>query len=114
MSLFKRQAPIPLRPPADFALEQAFARFQAARDTSAIELRDAVRAYVDDAKTRQQTPEQVIIDLKKIADRAGLARALVPHSSSISMARLRDPYTCAVTWCIERYFESGRFKSNSD
>ena len=111
MSFLKRQVRSSATSRADLALEHAFARFQAIRDASVADLRDAVRAYVDDAKTRRQTPEQVIIGLKKIADRVGLAKALVPHSSSV--AKSRDAYTSAVTWCIERYFEDGRFRLNS-
>src|SRR5438105_3209738 len=76
-------------------------------NATAHNLRDLICDYVDAAKAAGLKPEQVIIEVKRIAAEAGWHRRLVfddsPGSASSDNGGLVQDIT---TICIERYFSS--------
>jgi hypothetical protein len=88
---------------ADDALGRAFARLNQYPTKASNALREAICDFVDRAKARGESPERVIIALKTIAHRSGVAAWRTPTTSGVNGNY--DALTDAVTWCIERYYE---------
>ena len=104
MSFKDKHLPQRVEPNADVALERAFALAERAPSTGETVLRNAVWAFVDEAKARNDPPEQVIVGLKKIARRVGFSGSPTRDRADKLMADREDVLARAVTWCIERYF----------
>ena len=69
-------------------------------------VRDAVCAYVDEAKRRGWTIERVIIAVKTMAERdAGPLRRALKDPGRRTQAE--QQINRAITWCINHYFGSG-------
>ena len=97
-------------PTADVALERAFAFVEPSRPESTSELRDAVCAYVDAERARAEPAERIIVSIKAIAERARVTASQSRRASPLSMSDRDELLTRAVTWCIERYYQTGQPK----
>ena len=90
------------------ALERAFVLVETSRSESTSGLYDAVCAYVDAERARAEPAERIIVSIKAIADRARVAASRARQSSPLPMNERDALLTRAVTWCIDRYYESGQ------
>ena len=91
-------------PSADAALERAFASLEGSDVVSATTLREAIWAYVDDAKGRDEPPERVIVGIKEIARHVGVFNSRVSVIAGRPFTAGDTALQRAVTWCIERYY----------
>jgi hypothetical protein len=107
MSSPDRRRDADVAPNTDLALERAFAHVEASRPGSASGLYDAVCAYVDAERARSQPAERVIVAVKAIAERARIAASRA-RVSSLPTSDRDELLTRAVTWCIERYYKTGK------
>ena len=103
----ERRLDAAVAPNVDAALERAFAHVEPSRPESTSELHEAICAYVDAERARAEPAERIIVSIKAIAERA---RVLASRSrrSPLSMSDRDALLTRAVTWCIERYYQSGQ------
>lgn len=106
MPLSERQVHITVDSHADRILERAFRDVEQSDIDPASRLREAIRRYVDGTKTRHETPERVIIAVKEIARKAGIGPSLLQQSSLRPFTERDTAFSLAVTWCIERYYET--------
>jgi len=95
-------------PTADVALERAFAFVEPSRPESTSVLREAVCAYVDAERARAEPAERIIVSMKAIAERARVTASQSRRASPLSMSDRDELLTRAVTWCIERYYQTGQ------
>ena len=103
----ERRRDADVAPNTDLALERAFTHVEASRPGSTSGLYEAVCAYVDAERARAEPAERVIVAIKAIAERARIA-ASRSRLSSLPMNDRNELLTRAVTWCIERYYKTGK------
>ena len=104
----ERRRDAAVAPSADLALERAFAFVEPSRPESTSDLRDAVCAYVDAERARAEPAERIIVSMKAIAERARVTASRSRRASPLSMTDRDELLTRAVTWCIERYYQTGQ------
>ena len=75
---------------------------------STSDLREAVCAYVDAERARAEPAERIIVSMKAIAERARVTASRSRRASPLSMSDRDELLTRAVTWCIERYYQTGQ------
>lgn len=104
----ERRLDAAVAPNVDVALERAFALVEPSSPESTSELHDAICAYVDAERARAEPAERIIVSIKAIAERARVVASRSRRSSPLSMSDRDALLTRAVTWCIERYYQSGQ------
>jgi hypothetical protein len=108
MSSPERRRDVAVAPNPDAALERAFALVEASRPGSTSALHDAVCAYVDSERARAEPAERIIVSIKAIAERARVTASRSRRSPPLAMSDRDAMLTRAVTWCIERYYQTGQ------
>ena len=106
----ERRRAAAVAPTVDVALERAFALVEPSRPESTAELHAAVCAYVDAERARAEPAERIIVSIKAIAERARVTASRSRRASPLSMTDRDALLTRAVTWCIERYYQTGKPK----
>ena len=106
----ERRRAAAVAPTVDVVLERAFALVEPSRPESTAELHAAVCAYVDAERTRGEPAERIIVSVKAIAERARVTASRSRRASPLSMTDRDALLTRAVTWCIERYYQTGKPK----
>ena len=97
-------------PNVDVALERAFAFVEPSRPESTSDLHDAICAYVDAERARAEPAERIIVSVKAIAERARVMASRSRRASPLTISDRDALLTRAVTWCIERYYHTGKSK----
>lgn len=86
-------------------LEQAFADVHRGQDPDGSFLDAAVRSYTDEMKAIGWTPEQVIIGVKRAANRSGTLERKTPRSITEPSTAAQQLVSQAVKVLIERYYD---------
>src|SRR5688572_33200335 len=87
-----------------FLVEQAFASVADGHDSTHEQLQKAVCAFVDARKGSGSGPEQLIVQLKQMANATGLASGRYLRPSRKEPGVDADVVALAVRWCIEHYY----------
>jgi hypothetical protein len=95
-------------PNTELDLERAFGLVEASLPGSASGLHDAICAYVDAERARAEPAERIIVSIKAISERARIAASRSPRPRPLSISARDAMLTRAVTWCIERYYQTGK------
>ena len=69
------------------------------------ELRQRVRAVVDELKAADWPPERVIVAVKQVANDAGLSPTRHILSATAVLTESDAAIVHMVRWCIERYYD---------
>jgi hypothetical protein len=93
-------------------LEEAFANVHRGQDPDGSFLDEAVRSFTDEMKAVGWTPEQVIVAVKRAANRSGAMMRKTPRSITEPSSAAQLIVSQAVSLSIEHYF-SGDGKKNS-
>ena len=93
-------------------LEQAFANVHRGHDPDGAFLDEAVRSYTDEMKAVGWTAEQVIVGLKRAANRSGAMLRKTPRSITEPSSAGQLIVSQAVTLSIDHYFGDGKDKSS--
>jgi hypothetical protein len=88
-------------------LEEAFANVHRGHDPHGAFLDDAVRSYTDEMKAVGWTAEQVIVGLKRAANRSGALMRKTPRSIMEPSSAAQLIVSQAVTLSIGHYFTGG-------
>jgi hypothetical protein len=105
----ERRADAAVAPNVDAALERAFALVEPSSPESTSELHDAICAYVDAERARRTGRAHHRFDQGNRGTRESRRVSIAPVSP-LSMSDRDALLTRAVTWCIERYYQSGKPK----
>jgi hypothetical protein len=85
-------------------LEEAFANVHRGRDPDGAFLDEAVRAFTDEMKAAGWTAEQVIVGVKRAANRSGALMRRTPRSIVEPSSAAQHVVSQAVTASIDRYY----------
>jgi hypothetical protein len=92
-------------------LEEAFANVHRGRDPDGSFLDEAVRSFTDEMKAVGWTAEQVIVGVKRAANRSGAMMRKTPRSIMEPSSAAQMIVSQAVTLSIDHYFgDDGRKK----
>jgi hypothetical protein len=108
MSSPERRRDPGVAPSPDTALEHAFVLVEGSRPGSTSGLYDAICAFVDAERARAEPAERIIVSIKAIAERARVAASRSRRATPLAMSDRDALLTRAVTWCIERYYQTGQ------
>lgn len=93
-------------------LEEAFANLHRGQDPDGSFLDEAVRSYTDEMKAVGWTAEQVIVGVKRAANRSGAMMRKTPRSIMEPSSAAQMIVSQAVTLSIDHYFgDDGNRKS---
>ena len=86
-------------------LEEAFANVHRGRDPDGAFLDEAVRSFTDEMKAAGWTAEQVIVGVKRAANRSGALMRKTPRSIVEPSSAAQQLVSQAVTASIDRYYD---------
>jgi hypothetical protein len=93
-------------------LEEAFANVHRGQDPEAACLDEAIRTYTDEMKAVGWTAEQVIVGVKRAANRSGAMMRRTPRSIMEPSTAAQQIVSQAVTLSIGHYFGGDGKKSS--
>jgi hypothetical protein len=87
-------------------LEEAFANLHRGGDPDGASLDEAVRTYTDEMKAVGWTAEQVVVGVKRAANRSGALMRKTPRSIVEPSTAAQEIVSQAVSVSIDHYFSS--------